>query len=54
VESDNYRGISLLNGTYKIFTQLVAKHLEPYAEEILGEYQCGFREADLQLIKFLA
>jgi hypothetical protein len=37
-----YQGISLLNVTYKIFTQLVAKRLEPYVEEILDDYQCRF------------
>jgi len=36
-------GISLLNITNKAFTQLVAKYLVPYIEEILGEYQCCFR-----------
>jgi sorting nexin-29 len=42
MQCNNYQGISLLNVTYKIFTQLVAKHLEPYAEEMLGDYECGF------------
>jgi hypothetical protein len=39
---NSYQGTSLLNVTYKIFTQLVAKRLEPYVEETLGDYQCGF------------
>jgi hypothetical protein len=42
MQCDNYRGTSLFNVAYKIFTQLVAKLLEPYVEEILGGYQCGF------------
>jgi sorting nexin-29 len=42
IECNNYRGISLLNITHKIFTQLVAKGLEPYVEELLDDYQYGF------------
>lgn len=38
-----HRGVRLLNSTYKTPTQLVARYLEPYAEEILRGYQCGFR-----------
>jgi hypothetical protein len=38
-----YRGISLLNVTYKIFTNLLTRYIEPYIEEILGDYHCGFR-----------
>mgnify|MGYP000153190231 CR=1 FL=1 len=39
----NYRGISLLNVTYKIFTNILVKYITPYVEEVIGEYQCGFR-----------
>jgi hypothetical protein len=34
---NNYRGISLLNAAYKIFTTILAKCIEPFAENILGE-----------------
>jgi hypothetical protein len=44
LECRNYRGISLLNVTYKIFTNLSTRYIEPYVEEILGDYQCGFRK----------
>ena len=44
LECGNYRGISLLNVAYKIFTNLLAKNIEPYTEQILGDYQCGFRK----------
>jgi sorting nexin-29 len=44
LECHNYRGISLLNVTYKIFTNLLTRYIEPYVEEILGDYQCGFRK----------
>jgi sorting nexin-29 len=42
LECRNYRGISLLNVTCKIFTNLLTRVIEPYVEEILGYYQCGF------------
>jgi sorting nexin-29 len=29
---------------YKIFTSTLARYLEVYTEEILGDYQCGFRK----------
>jgi hypothetical protein len=38
----NNCGISLLNVAYKIFSKILARRLEPYAEKQLGEYQCGF------------
>ena len=44
LECRNYRGLSLLNVTYKIFTNLLTRNIELYVEEILGEYQCGFRK----------
>jgi len=44
LECRNYRGISLLSVTYKIFTNLLTRYIQPYVEEILGDYQCGFRK----------
>jgi sorting nexin-29 len=38
IECNNYQGFSLLNVTYKVFTQLVAKCVELYVEDILGDY----------------
>ena len=40
---ENYRGISLLNTIYKVFTNILYERVNPYAEEILTDYQCGFR-----------
>jgi hypothetical protein len=40
---NNYRGISLLPATYKILSNILLSRLIPYAEEIIGDYQCGFR-----------
>jgi sorting nexin-29 len=38
----NYKGITLLNVTYKVFSSILQRRLNNYAKEILGEYQCGF------------
>ena len=41
----NYRGISLLPTTrkYKILSNILLSKLTPYADEITGDYQSGFR-----------
>jgi hypothetical protein len=39
----NYRGISLLSTSYKILSNILLFRLIPYADEIIGDYQCGFR-----------
>jgi sorting nexin-29 len=44
LECHNYRGISILNVTCKIFTNLLTRYMEPYDEEILEDYQCGFQK----------
>ena len=42
-DCNNYRGISRLPATYKILSNILLSRLIPYAEEIIGDNQCGFR-----------
>ena len=41
---DNYRGISLLNTGYKIYSKIIAKRLTVIADVLLLEEQNGFRK----------
>jgi sorting nexin-29 len=43
IDCNNYRGLSLLRTTYKILSNILLSRLIPYAEEIMGDHQCGFR-----------
>jgi hypothetical protein len=43
LECSNHRAIALLNVTYKVLSSILYNRLAEYAEEILGDYQCGFR-----------
>ncbi|KAL0271345.1 UNVERIFIED_CONTAM: hypothetical protein PYX00_008462 [Menopon gallinae] len=43
-KTTNYRGISLLDVGYKILTTILHTRIQPYAEEIISENQCGFRK----------
>ena len=42
-DCNNYRGLSLLPTTYKILSNILLSNLTPYADEITGDHQCGFR-----------
>jgi hypothetical protein len=41
-ECINYQGISLLSTSYKILLNILLSRLTPYADEIIGDHQCGF------------
>jgi len=38
MKCENYRGITLLNVTYKLLSSIILEQLKEYSEEILGEY----------------
>jgi sorting nexin-29 len=40
---ENYRGISLLNTAYKVFSVILFQRLQPIVDTNIGNYQCGFR-----------
>jgi hypothetical protein len=41
-DSNTYRDMTLLPTTYKILSSILISRLIPYAEEVSGDYQCGF------------
>jgi len=44
MECSNYRGVSLLNTAYKILSNILFARISPFSENIIGNYQCGFRK----------
>jgi hypothetical protein len=42
-DCSNYMCLSLLPTTYKHLSNILLSRLTPYAEEIIGVHQCGFR-----------
>jgi hypothetical protein len=38
----NCRGISCLSTMYKLLSNILLSTLTPYAQEIIGDHQCGF------------
>jgi len=49
MDPKNYRGISLLNTSYKILSNLLINRLKPFIKEIIGEYQAGFMVGNLNI-----
>jgi sorting nexin-29 len=41
---ENFRGISLVNIAYKVLSIVLYGRLKPFANQIIGQYQCGFRD----------
>jgi hypothetical protein len=41
IDYSSYRGISLLSSTYKRLSNILLSRLTPYAEESIGDHQCG-------------
>ena len=42
-DCSNYHAISLLSTTRKVLSDILLSRLTPYAGEIIGDHQCGFR-----------
>lgn len=43
-DAKNYRGIALLDVTYKIMAIFIKERLQKVFEDTMGDYQAGFRK----------
>jgi hypothetical protein len=46
MDCNNYIGISLLSTSYSIIPNIPLEKMTPYANEIIGYYQCVLGETD--------
>jgi hypothetical protein len=53
-DCSNCRGISILPTTYKILSNILLSKLAPYAEEIIGDHESGFRPSSSYVIIYFA
>ena len=42
IDCNNYKGIPLLPTMFKILSNILLSRLTPFAEEIIGDHQCGY------------
>jgi len=42
MDTNNYRGIALLDSCYKILSMALLRRLEVYSKDLIGDYQIGF------------
>ena len=49
---NNYRDIILLDIVYKVFSNVLNERLKKITENVIGEYQCGFVQIKVPLIKY--
>ena len=42
LDRNNYRGNTLLDIVYKVFSNVLNERLKKITDNVLGEYQCGF------------
>ena len=52
LDCNNYRGITLLDIAYNVFSNILNGRSKKITENLLGDYQCGFHKTEVPLIKY--